>query len=140
MPASKDPATIAAKWARVTPGRAGEYEQGIKNPRTSWSTATGRAASNYNQAVTAAIAAKSFEKGVTKAGDAAWQSGALSKGPARFAEGVSIAEPDYQAAVAPYIAVINSTALPERFPRGDPRNIKRVEAIATALRKKKMGT
>lgn len=135
----KDPGAIAEKWARVTPGRSAEYTTGIQNPRTPWAAATRASAARYKQGVTEAANRGSFEKGVAAAGDAAWQKGAMEKGPQRFAEGVAIAQPDYAAGVAPYIDVIRSTQLPERFNRGDPRNLKRVEVIATALRKRKTG-
>ena len=135
----KDAGAIAEKWARVTPGRTSEYTQGVQNPRTPWAAAARGAAARYKAGVTEAANRGSFEKGVTAAGDQAWQKGAMEKGPARFAEGVAIAQPDYAAGVAPYIDVIRSTQLPERYNRGDPRNLKRVEAIAMALRKRKTG-
>jgi hypothetical protein len=89
--------------------------------------------------MTAAAAADSFAKGVTKAGTDKWKSKALQKGPGRFAEGVMVAGPDYEAGFAPYRDEIERTTLPPRFPKGDPRNISRVATIAAALRKKKLG-
>ena len=37
----------------------------------------------------------------------------------------------------PYADTIRSTTLPPRFPKGDPRNLERTKAIATALFNKK---
>jgi len=135
----KDTAAIAEKWARVTPGRTSEYQQGVQQPRTSWSTAAANAEERYKTGVTEAAAQGRFGRGVKAAGDSAWQSAALAKGPARFAEGVAIAQPDFAAGFGPYADTIRSTQLPPRFARGDPRNIKRVEVVAMALRKKKTG-
>jgi len=134
----KDAAAIAAKWARVTPGRTSEYTEGIRNPRTPWASAAAAGSDNWKQGVTQAAAQDRFKKGVAAAGDGAWQAGALAKGPARFSEGVSIAEPAFAAGFAPYQQVISSLQLPPRMPRGDPRNLLRVAAVADALRKRKV--
>lgn len=128
----------ASKWARVTPQRTEDYEQGINNPRVPWAEATIKAAANQAAGVQEAIRDKRFEKGVAKAGDAEWQKGALTKGVSRFGEGVQLAEQKYAANFAPYAAVIEGITLPPRYPKGDPRNIERVKVIAAALRNKKV--
>ena len=100
--------------------------------------ATTKAAGNQAAGIQEAIREKRFEKGVAKAGDQTWQQGALTKGVARFGEGVQLAQQKYAANFAPYAQVIESTSLPPRYPKGDPRNIERVKVIATALRNKKV--
>lgn len=139
MPAIKDTAAIAAKWARVTPGSVGDYTAGIQNPRTDWARAAAAADGNYKTAVIAAANAGRFAAGVTKAGTAKWQQAALDKGPGRFAEGVALGAPAYQTGFAPYADVIRQTILPPRMPAGSPQNIQRVSALAAALNMKKMG-
>ena len=127
------------KWARRASSATEEYTQGVQNPRTSWAAATQAAAGAQAAGVQAAIAAKSFEKGVAKAGDARWSQKALSKGAARFGPGINDAKGDYEAGFAPYAQVIASTQLPPRGAKGDPKNIERVRVMAAALRAKKMG-
>lgn len=139
MPAIKDTAAIAAKWARVTPGSVQDYAAGVQNPRTSWSRAATAAGANYKAAVIAAANAGRFEAGVTRAGDETWQRNTLDKGPGRFSEGVAMGAPAYQAGFAPYADVIRSTNLPPRMPAGSPQNIQRVAALAQALNQKKVG-
>lgn len=139
MAAVKSTDRIAAKWARVTPQRTEDYTQGIQQPRAPWAASAAAANDRYKAGVTEAASANRYQKGVNAAGDQRWQQKSLAKGPSRFAEGVAMSGPDYQAAVQPYIDVIASTALPPRGPKGDPRNLLRVAAIATALRKKKTG-
>jgi hypothetical protein len=129
---------IAQKWSRVTPQRRPDYEFGVSNPRRDWASAAAAADSTWKEAITAAAAAGRFGKGVTKAGTAKWKDRAMKKGPSRFAEGVIIGMPDFQKGFAPYAETIKATILPERFPKGDPRNISRVGAIADALHKKRM--
>ena len=130
---------IAEKWAPVTPQRTQDYTEGIQSPRRDWAQATGAAKDAYRDGVQKAAASGQFERGVAKAGTAKWQSRAASKGSTRFSEGVQIAQPDYQAGFSPYADVIKNTQLPPRYAKGDPRNLDRVKAIASALSKKRTG-
>lgn len=127
-----------SKWARVTPQRTEDYKQGVENPKRSWQSATAAAAKNQADGVQEAIRDKRFEKGVARAGDSTWQEGALVKGVNRFGEGVQAAEQKYTNNFGPYAQVIESTTLPPRYPKGDPRNIERVKTIAMALRNRKV--
>src|SRR6266568_5164282 len=77
----KDAAAIAEKWSTVTPQRSTEYQKGVQNPRTPWAAAAAAAGPAQAAGVQAAIANKSFEKGIARAGDAGWQRGATTKGP-----------------------------------------------------------
>jgi len=133
MPKIKSSSEIAEKWARVTPQRAPDYEAGIKNPKVDWATATKAAEDAYKMGVTKAANEGRFGKGVTKAGTAKWQEKALSVGPARYSQGVSVAGPAYEKGFAPFRDIIEKTTLPPRFAKGDPRNIERVKTMAAAL-------
>lgn len=139
MPKVKDVSRSAAKWATNAGAASGSYADGISNPRNDWQQATTAAHENYKQAVTKAAGNGSFARGVAKAGSAKWQAGAMSKGTARYSQGVAVAQPDYATGVEPYLRVIESVSLPARKPKGDPSNIQRVAAIATALNAAKMG-
>ena len=126
------------RWVNRASVATEDYKAGILNPRVDWAQATKNAEQNYNTGVQAAISAGSFGKGVTKAGSAKQQSKAVSKGSQRYASGVADAQSDYANAIAPYLQVIESTTLPPRGPKGDPRNLDRVKAITVALRNKKL--
>jgi len=127
------------KWARRAGQSTEDFLTGVQNPRADWKTATLAATANQQAGVLEAIKNKSFEKGVAKAGSSKWLEKTLEKGAQRFAAGVQQAQADYDSAIAPYLSVIESTTLPPRYPKGDPRNIDRVKAINIALRKKKLG-
>ncbi len=135
----KSSASIREKWARVTPQRTEDYRIGVGSPRRDWAAASTAQKETHKAAMVTAAAADSFAKGIAKAGTDKWKSKALQKGPGRFAEGVMVAGPDYEAGYGPYRDEIERTTLSPRFPKGDPRNITRVSAIAMALRKKKIG-
>ena len=130
---------IAEKWARVTPQRAQDYTQGIEPPRRPWADATAAAEQTYKDGVTQAANKGRFARGVRATGNDGWQRKTREKGPQRFSEGVALAQPDFAAGFAPYAQVISSTTLPPRFPKGDPRNYQRVQAIGTALASKRAG-
>lgn len=130
--------TRPGKWSEVTAQRSTDYVAGVQNPRVPWAAATTAAAANQAAGVTAAIATKRFEKGVAKAGDAKWQRKAATIGAQRFPQGVQEGQSAYDEGFGPYAQTIQSTTLPPRFPKGDPRNIQRVVAIAAALRNKKL--
>ena len=141
MAAIADAASIAAKWARVTPLRSPDYEAGVRNPTQAWAQATVAAHDAWKAGITAAISAGSFAKGVSRAGTAKWQEAAVTKGVPRWGQGVAIAEGDFQAAIGPYVDAIKSVTLPPRYARRDPRNLARVSAIVDALvaKKKSLG-
>lgn len=134
----KDLAAISRKWAEVTPQRDAFYKAGVENPKRAWSTAAAASNETYKTAVKQAADQDRFSKGIRRVGEEKWKSRASTLGPGRFREGVQVAEGDHQAGYAPYHATVKSTALPERFPTGDPRNIRRVETIAGAQHRKKL--
>jgi len=129
---------IAKKWAEVTPQRTPSYEEGVRSPRASWQREALAAEPSYVAGVQAAIVAKSYGKGVTRAGDTKWAKGAIEKGTQRWGPGVQIAQPEYAKGFAPYRQAIANVTLPPRFARRDPRNLLRVSAIVDALSKAKV--
>lgn len=139
MAAVKSGAQTAEKWSRVTPQRQQDYTNGVQNPRTPWAAASKAAEERFKQGVAEAAQRGAYGKGITAAGDQRWQQKAMAKGPSRFAEGVAMSAPDYQAAVQPYLDTIAAVQLPPRYPKGDPRNLERTKAITMALRKRKTG-
>ena len=124
---------IAEKWARVTPSRATDFEDGVRNPSVDWAQATSAAEGNYDSGVQAAIADKRFGKGVKKAGTAKWQDATLRKGISRWTQGVADGGAAYAAGFAPFQSAIAALTLPQRFARRDPRNLERVKAVVDLM-------
>ena len=131
-------AEVAKKWAEVTPGRSAYYEAGVRAPRYDWETRTLAAKSAYKAAISAADIGERFAGGVKAAGSATWSRKAIDVGGTRFGPGVRAATDDFGSGIAPYLEEIARVDLPDRAPRGDPANLRRVEAIATALHKKRL--
>lgn len=97
--------------------------------------AAGAQAAGVQQAITE----KRFEKSVAATPDSKWAEKASTKGADRFGPGVAQAEQDYEKGFAPYRQVIESTTLPARGAKGDPKNIERVKVMAAALNARKRG-
>jgi len=129
---------VAERWARRAAAASPDYTKGIETTSKDWAAAAGGAAASYKQAVTAAAGAGRFEKGVAKAGTAKWKKNAIEKGPARYAQGVGVAQPEYQGGFAPFLEAIGRIDLPARGPSGSPQNYARVQPIGTALNALKM--
>jgi hypothetical protein len=129
---------IAAKYATRGAAAGQDYATGVAAPRTDWAQATEASANSWGQGVQLAVSNGAFSKGVARAGSAKWQRKASGVGAQRYGPGVTAAKQDYSSGVAPYLQVLANLTLPPRAPRGDPGNIARVAAIATALRQKKL--
>ncbi|MDD2777564.1 MAG: hypothetical protein PHI16_01535 [Methanocellales archaeon] len=129
----KSSASIAQKWARVTPGRTEDYKQGVQNPKRDWETETAASAENWKAGIDQAAQKGMFAKGVSAAGTKKWKDKTLAKGPGRFSEGVYQAQGDYEKGFAPYREAIAAADLGPRYPRRDPRNLQRVKIVNDAL-------
>lgn len=133
MPPVRDLKSIGSKWQTVTSAAGTQYEQGVKNPKQSWEANTVASNESYKAGIQAAIAKDTFVKGVKKSGQNKWQTGAVTKGTARFGPGVTVAQSDYEKGFSPYRDAIEKAVLSPRFARRDPRNLKRVSDMVTAL-------
>ena len=133
MPKIKSARDIAAKWARVAPGRQQDFEAGVKDPSAAWAAPAAAARESYEAGVTEAIGRGAYVNGINDAGDGKWRRKTVEIGAQRWGPGVRAAQPDMEAGFAPYRDVIEATELPPRAPRGDPRNIERVSRMAQAL-------
>lgn len=135
----KSAAQIADKWGRVTPQRTQDYDQGIRNPRRDWQTATAAAADRYRDGIQESIQRGAFESGVANAGSEKWARKTREVGVGRWGPGVQAAAGDFQKGFEPYRQIIEQTDLGPRYPKGDPRNIERVAKLAQALHTRKIG-
>lgn len=136
---TKSASETGRKWSRVTPDRTQDYEDGVRNPVRDWESETLAAEENYEEGIRKSITNKSFGKGVKKTGTAGQKQATIEKGIPRWPEGVRLAEDKMVAAMEPVIKVLEGIKLPPRYPKGDPRNLKRVEAVTSALHKMKVG-
>jgi hypothetical protein len=137
MAAIRSATDIAKKWADVTPGRASQYESGVRNPVRDYAANAQAANDAWKAGVNGAVARDGFKRGVAKAGTAKWQDRSIKLGSARYGPGVQAAQGDYETGFAPYREAIASVALPPRGPRRSPQNLQRVNAMVTAISMRK---
>jgi len=135
----KSTADIAAKFASRAQAAGPEYAAGVKTPSVDWQSAASAAGDNYEQGVTQAIGRKAFQKGVAAAGTAKWQEKASTVGASRYGQGVAGAQGAYAAGFDKYAGILSNLSLPPRAPKGSPQNISRVQAVADALHRGKVG-
>lgn len=131
-------ASIADKWSTRAQSAGQAYKDGV-SASTDWAAATAASANNWQAGVQQAAADGRFATGVNAAGNAAWQSGAINKGAGRYGPGVGLAKDKFSSGFNKYAQVLTSLTLPPRFPKGDPQNVQRVQAVVTALRNAKLG-
>lgn len=124
---------IADKWSRVSAQRDQDYKAGVSDPGVEWARGAAAAEETYAAGVQEAIARGAFAKGVNAAGDEKWRRKTVEIGTTRWSPGIRAAVQDFEEGFAPYRDALERLDLPPRAPRGDPRNIDRVAAVARAL-------
>lgn len=130
--------TIAKKWKDVTPERADIYKENVEAPLRDWEKETLAAKDRRDEGLRKAIADGRIDRGIKKAGLEGWRKPTVTKGPARWGEGVALAEPEYRAGFAPFRDVIERTDPGPKYAKGDPRNWERSKRIGLALHNKKV--
>ena len=128
---------ISRKWSRVAAQSGQSYEEGVTNPSSDYAAGALAANDAWKAGTQASIARDGFAAGVRRAGTAKWQKNAIAKGPARFSQGVAVAQSDYEAGFAPYREAIAGVQLPQRGARRSPQNLQRVTAMVQAISAKK---
>lgn len=133
----KDLAQIKAKFARRGAAASADYSEGVKRPKRDWKEATLAAVERHRQGTEAALARNAFAAGVTNTSTEEWKKAVTTKGTQRYAQGVRGSADKYARNFQPYHDTLKNLELPERGPAGDPNNIQRVVAVATAMRETK---
>ena len=128
---------VEDRWVKRASVATEDYRSGVQDPRKDWAEAAIAARDAYKQGVTQALQRGAWERGVSTAGSAHWARRAAEIGADRFAQGVAASQARYAEKVKPYLDTIERMTLPPRGPKGDPRNIQRVAAIAKALHDQK---
>ncbi len=134
----KPAADIAAKWSRVTPQRAADYEAGASNAGAKQNANAIAAAGAFQAALTAGNIKNLFIGGLKKAGGEKYNRKVKDVGVSRFGPGVAAAQADMQNGMAPMVEAIAAVTMPARAPRGDVANQQRSIVFQIALNKKRL--
>jgi len=126
------------KWVTEAPKRAPYYEIEAPAAADFWFEKTTAAEKTYRAAVTAPAVERRFVGGVRRVGAPKFKRKVQAVGVARFGPGIEAAKEDYNTGFTPFIDELARIEVPDRQPRGDPRNLDRVKAIFDALHKKRL--
>jgi len=125
---------VRRKWEERASVAVDDYKFGIQTAED-WAAAAERAYDRWAKALQAAIAEKRYVGGVRAAGTEKWKKKALEVGADRYASGVRAATDEYARKMSEVLRVIEGISLPEKGPKGDPKNIERVRIVAETLHK-----
>lgn len=129
---------VVQRWVTGCERNRDRYEEGVKNPKRDWKTQTLNAKNAYYQALDLIRQNRTWEKGVQAVDTAYWQSRTLELGVPRWLPGVQASQGKYANKMQRVLSILQSIQLPDRGPRGDPRNLERVRVIDEALHKAKV--
>lgn len=135
----KDTGALAKKFVQRASAAAPDYKSGVEQSGQDWQANTAAAADNYAAGVQQAIGDGRFRRGVEQAGSAKFVQRASTLGAQRYPTGVGASEGDWSKGTQPYLQTIAGLTLPPRRPKGDPGNMARSQAVASALRAQKVG-
>lgn len=135
VPSASD---VAKKWAGRAAGASGEYSKNAAAAASDWESGAKGGASNYKLGVSAGNIEARFSAGISKAGASKYARKVTDVGGSRYSDGVAHGEADMQNGISAVLGTISSVTLPPRRPRGDPANLQRVAAVATALSSKRL--
>jgi len=126
------------KWVTEAPKRLPYYELEAPAAADYWFEKATAAEKTYRAGVTAPAVERRFVGGIRRVGAAKFKRKVTAVGVARFGPGIEAAKEDYNVGFTPFIDELARIEVPERQPRGDPRNLDRVKAIFEALHKKRL--
>jgi hypothetical protein len=137
----KNLGNAAKKYSINAQAGSVNYATGVQ-ANTSWMANTESAASTWAQGVQNAASNGHFAKGVAKAGQSKWQTGAVQKGQGRFQTAVATpqAQQNWQTNFQPYAQVLTGIPKPPKGVRGSPGNYAFVQTIGNALHAAKVGS
>jgi len=130
-------ADIAKKWGDVTPARSTYYEAETPKADSTWEANAVASKGTYKAAVADPKIGDRFAGGL-KGKAAKFKRKVVDVGVARYGPGISAAVADMQAGFDPYASELATIEVPDRGPRGDPKNKEIVSKIFDALHKKRL--
>lgn len=119
-------AEAATRFANSGFERSGRYEEGTKGKGQKWDASKARAKINYGPAMQAALADKSYEKGLEKANGSDYEKGVRDKGVANWGVGMSASSDRYQQNIQPFAELWDKDLPTAKGPRRSAANMKRM--------------
>src|SRR5690349_15921548 len=111
----KPAASSQDKYKSNTASAGKSYQDGINNPRRDWGQATAAAEGTWEAGVQAAVASKSFSRGITPDASAKQKNNAITLGVSRYPTGTANAAGNWAKFTQP---VLDAMAAVPDMPRG----------------------
>ena len=124
---------VVEKWKNRASVAAGDYKDGVLNPKRDWAEATAQAEDAWKKGLTDAMSRGAYVAGVKEAGTDKWKKKASTVGATRFSDGVSSAVDEYKKKISEVLSILEGIELPPRGARGSEQNYERVKIIGKAL-------
>ena len=134
----KSASAIAEKWAVVTPGKAGYYEEEASKAGAEWESGTVGAGGVYLASLQVAGIEQRYVGGAKRAGAGKYERKVKSVGVSRYSPGVTAAKEDMERGIADYVSELDGMEIPDRGPRGSTGNYAISEVVGSKLHKKRL--
>lgn len=129
---------IVEKWGKRSTAAASDFRVGVETPLEDWQKKSVGAKEAWRTGVTEAAGRDAYGVAVGKTPTTFWQKRTIELGVPRYPDGVGKSVDVYKDKFAPFYKTLSELTLPDRGPRGDPRNLERVKTITEALRNVKI--
>jgi hypothetical protein len=117
--------------------RSDRYAMGTEGKGSKWESSKGRAKSNFQPAMQAALSSGAYDKGLDRASASDYDSGVRNKGRANWSVGMQSAEAKYTKNISPFVSLWSAPLPTAGGPRGSAQNIKRMTENVERFRKAK---
>ena len=129
---------IGKKWSSRSQQAGPEYDEGIADPKKQWKDGASGGKKNFNAAMTKVVSEDRYAKSIDEKAQAKYVARTKMFGRRHYEEVVQVSQMAHVEGYAPYHETFISLTQSERFPKGDPRNNRRVDDVTVAYHKKKL--
>lgn len=129
---------IGKKWSARSKLAGGDYTEGVKDPKRPWKEGATSGKENFKTAMAKVISQDRYSKGLSEKAQAKYDARTKLFGQRHYEEVVEVSEMSQREGYAPYHEAFTGLTQSERFPKGDPRNNRRVDDVTVAYHKKKL--
>ena len=129
---------IGKKWSDRSKQAGKDLEDGIADPKRQWKVGATAGKANFKAAMTKVLAEDRQAKGLTDKAQTKYEARTKAFARRHYEEVVEISQMAHTEGYAPYHSTFETLTQSERFPKGDPRNNRRVDDVTVAYHKKKL--
>ena len=130
----KSAQSVLQKYVDRASASSGDYVSGAQATSKDQSARAIAAKIIYQQALTASFGRDAYAKGLGKSGKGGWLAGIVTKGAARYGEGVALSGPKYATNSGRFDSARAASDNMPRGLKGSAQNLQKVATVVAALR------